>query len=115
MLDDMEINVCVVGVGLAGLTFHIPFILALPHLFRLHSVLERNPAPPAGKVYARFGVPVKINSSLDEVLRSPEIDLVIAPDLPTCDGKLAARIRHITPTGLPALHHIPLPSKMFPS
>lgn len=75
--DNMQINVCVLGVGVAGLTFHIPFVLALPHLFHLHSVLERNPAPPAGKVHARFGIQVKVNRSLDEVLRNPEIDLVI--------------------------------------
>ena len=75
--DDMEMNVCVLGVGVSGLTFHIPFILALPHLFRLHSVLERNLAPPAGKVHARFGVQVKVHRSLDDVLADPEIELVI--------------------------------------
>ncbi|KAF9029462.1 NAD-P-binding protein [Hymenopellis radicata] len=71
------INTCVLGVGLAGLTFHIPFILALPDLFTLHSVLERNPSSPRGKVHDRFGVAVKIHRSLDDVLADPDVELVI--------------------------------------
>ena len=71
------INTCVLGVGLGGLTFHIPFILALRDLFSLHSVLERNPRTPGGKVYERFGVTAKIHQSLEEVLVDPEIELVI--------------------------------------
>ncbi|KAF8639661.1 hypothetical protein AX17_000925 [Amanita inopinata Kibby_2008] len=74
---DKLINVCVVGVGLAGLTFHVPFILALPHLFRLHAVLERNPQSSTGKVHARFGVSVKIHPSFDHVLLDDQIELVI--------------------------------------
>ncbi|KAF8974348.1 hypothetical protein BDZ97DRAFT_1647412 [Flammula alnicola] len=71
------INTCVLGVGLAGLTFHVPFILALSDFFILHSVLERNPHTEGGKVKERFGVAVKIHRSLDEVLADQEIDLVI--------------------------------------
>lgn len=71
------INTCVLGVGLSGLTFHVPFILALSQLFTLHSVLERNPSTPGGKVHARFGVEVKIHRSLDQVLKDPDIELVI--------------------------------------
>ncbi|PFH52541.1 hypothetical protein AMATHDRAFT_139812 [Amanita thiersii Skay4041] len=71
------INVCVLGVGLAGLTFHVPFILALPHLFKLHSVLERTPQSPGGKVHDRFGVLVKIHHSIDQVLQDPEVELVV--------------------------------------
>jgi predicted dehydrogenase len=71
------INTCVLGVGLSGLTFHIPFILALPELFNLHSVLERNPLAPGGKVYERFGVHVTIYRSLDQVLADPTIELII--------------------------------------
>ncbi|KAF8631258.1 hypothetical protein AX15_002585 [Amanita polypyramis BW_CC] len=73
----MAINVCVLGVGLAGLTFHVPFVLALPHLFTLHSVLERNPASPGGKVHVRFGVAVKIHHTFDQVLQDPDVELVI--------------------------------------
>ncbi|KAJ8523427.1 hypothetical protein ONZ45_g26 [Pleurotus djamor] len=71
------IRTCVLGVGLAGLTFHVPFLLALPDLFTLHSVLERNPTTPGGKVHEKFGVSPKIHRSLDDVLADPEIELVI--------------------------------------
>ncbi|KAF8076238.1 hypothetical protein FPV67DRAFT_1470921 [Lyophyllum atratum] len=71
------INTCVLGVGLAGLTFHVPFILALPHVFSLHSVLERNPQSTGGKVHDRFGVAVKIHRTLAGVLNDPEVELVI--------------------------------------
>ncbi|PPQ77371.1 hypothetical protein CVT25_010953 [Psilocybe cyanescens] len=71
------INTCVLGVGLSGLTFHVPFILALPDTFTLHSVLERNPAAEGGKVKERFGVTPKIHRSIDQVVADPEIELVI--------------------------------------
>ncbi|RDB22861.1 putative oxidoreductase C26H5.09c [Hypsizygus marmoreus] len=71
------IKTCVLGVGLAGLTFHVPFILALPEIFTLQSVLERNPQTSGGKVHDRFGVTVKIHRSLEQVLEDPEIELVI--------------------------------------
>ncbi|KAH0587310.1 hypothetical protein J132_09482 [Termitomyces sp. J132] len=71
------INTCVLGVGLAGLTFHVPFILALPQIFTLHSVLERNPQTAGGKVHDRFGVSAKIHRTLEQVLQDPEIELVI--------------------------------------
>ncbi|KAG6880307.1 hypothetical protein C0992_000084 [Termitomyces sp. T32_za158] len=71
------INTCVLGVGLAGLTFHVPFVLALPHIFTLHSVLERNPQTSGGKVYDRFGISSKIHRTLEQVLADPEIELVI--------------------------------------
>ncbi|KAJ3517564.1 hypothetical protein NLJ89_g421 [Agrocybe chaxingu] len=71
------INTCVLGVGLSGLTFHVPFILALPEIFNLHSVLERNPKAEGGKVKERFGVAPKIHRTLDAVLGDQEIELVI--------------------------------------
>ena len=71
------IQTCVLGVGLAGLTFHVPFILALPQLFALHSVLERNPKTPGGKVQQRFGVSPKIHNSLENVLQDEEVELVV--------------------------------------
>ncbi|KAM6495699.1 hypothetical protein JOM56_008405 [Amanita muscaria] len=72
-----QIRVCVLGVGLAGLTFHVPFVLALPHIFRLHSVLERNPQTPGGKLHERFGVSVKIHQAFTQVLQDDEIDLIV--------------------------------------
>jgi predicted dehydrogenase len=71
------INTCVLGVGLAGLTFHIPFVLALPDVFTLHSVLERNPQSTGGKVHDRFNVTVKIHRTLGRVLEDSDIELVI--------------------------------------
>jgi predicted dehydrogenase len=71
------IKTCVLGVGLAGLTFHVPFILALPDLFTLYAVLERNPRSPGGKVKERFGVETKIYKTIDEVVGDEEIELVV--------------------------------------
>ncbi|TFY80813.1 hypothetical protein EWM64_g3195 [Hericium alpestre] len=71
------IKTCVLGVGLSGLAFHIPFVLALPELFALHAVLERNPTSEGGKVKERFGVSVKIHRTLASVFNDPEIELVI--------------------------------------
>ncbi|KAI0080650.1 oxidoreductase [Panus rudis PR-1116 ss-1] len=75
------IKTCVLGVGLAGLTFHVPFVLAHPQLFKLYAVLERKPAGPGGKLQERFGAAaaegVKIYNTLDDVLADPEIELVI--------------------------------------
>ncbi|KAF8843197.1 NAD(P)-binding protein [Paxillus ammoniavirescens] len=71
------IKTCVLGVGLAGLTFHVPFILALPELFTLHAVLERNPQTPGGKVKDRFGVDTTIYRTIEEVVNDKEIELVV--------------------------------------
>ncbi len=71
------IKTCVLGVGLAGLTFHIPFILALPEIFTLYAVLERNPQTEGGKVNERFGVTPKIHRTLDGVLADKDIELII--------------------------------------
>ncbi|CCM04865.1 uncharacterized protein FIBRA_07058 [Fibroporia radiculosa] len=74
------IKSAVLGVGLGGLTFHIPFVLALPQYFSLHAVLERNPTTPGGKLAARFGAEaakgVTIYKTYDEVLADPEIELI---------------------------------------
>ncbi|KAI0761704.1 oxidoreductase [Irpex lacteus] len=75
------IKTAILGVGLAGLTFHAPFTLAFPELFNLVAVLERHPQGPGGKLQARFGPEaangVKIYNTLDDVLADPEIELVI--------------------------------------
>ncbi|TCD66954.1 hypothetical protein EIP91_000732 [Steccherinum ochraceum] len=75
------IKTCVLGVGLAGLTFHIPFVLALPELFTLRAVLERSPQSPGGKLQARFGPEsangVTIYNTLEAVLADKEIELII--------------------------------------
>ncbi|KXN86388.1 hypothetical protein AN958_10250 [Leucoagaricus sp. SymC.cos] len=71
------IATCVLGVGLSGLTFHVPFILALKDLFTLHSVLERNPTQEGGSVKRRFGASVKIHRSFEAVIADSEIELVV--------------------------------------
>jgi predicted dehydrogenase len=71
------IDTCVLGLGLAGLTFHVPFIIALPRQFTLYSVLERNPQSAGGKVHDRFGITTKIHRTLDEVLSDSNIELII--------------------------------------
>ncbi|KAH8106068.1 oxidoreductase [Cristinia sonorae] len=75
------IKTAVLGVGLSGLTFHVPFVLALPDLFTLHAVLERKPQGPGGKLQARFGPDaangVKIYNTLDDVLSDKDIELII--------------------------------------
>jgi predicted dehydrogenase len=71
------IKTCVLGVGLAGLTFHVPFVLALPELFTLAAVLERNPETPGGKVHQRFGITTRIHRTIEEVVNDSDIELVI--------------------------------------
>ncbi|KAH9850027.1 oxidoreductase [Lenzites betulinus] len=75
------IKTCVLGVGLGGLTFHIPFVLARPNLFKLRAVMERNPKAPGGKLQARFGEEaakgVIIHRTVEDVLADPEVELVI--------------------------------------
>jgi predicted dehydrogenase len=54
-------------------------ILALPDLFTLHSVVERK--PPQGKtgstVGDKFNVSPKVYNSVDDLLKDPEVELVV--------------------------------------
>lgn len=66
------------GVGLAGLAFHVPFVLALPQYFNLYAVLERNPQSEGGKVKDRFGfAPQIIHRSIQDVCADPRVQLII--------------------------------------
>lgn len=76
------IKCCAIGAGLSTSTFHVPFILALPDLFTLHSVLERNPKTPSGTICDLFNLSgnqnkVKLYKNLDQVLSDTEIELVV--------------------------------------
>ena len=75
------IKTAVLGVGLGGLTFHIPFVLRLPEHFTLHAVLERKPTGPGGKLAARFGAQaaegVTIYNTYEQVLADAAIELVV--------------------------------------
>jgi len=80
-MSPKPIQTAVLGVGLGGLTFHLPFILALPQYFTLRTVLERNPTQPGGKLEARFGAEaargVRICSAYEEVLGDEGVELVV--------------------------------------
>lgn len=58
--------------------FHIPFILALPEQFRLHTVLERRATAEHSEAKKAYpDVPFKVVTTLDEVLQDKEIELVV--------------------------------------
>lgn len=71
------INVALVGVGLAGQVFHAPLVLALPDLFKLHTVVERAPKSARGTIGEKFNVDTKIANKLEDALNDPEIELVV--------------------------------------
>ena len=62
---------------MSGLTFHVPFILALPELFTLSAILERHPKTEGGKLQERFGVTATIYKTLDDVLNDKELELIV--------------------------------------
>lgn len=66
-----DINVGVVGFGLAGKVFHAPFVSAVPGL-RLASIVERN-----GDAAALAHPGVTIARSVDQMLADPGIRLVV--------------------------------------
>ena len=71
------IRTCVLGTGLASLTFHVPFIFALPELFSLNAILERSPKTEGGKLQERFGVTATVYTTLDDALNDKEIELIV--------------------------------------
>ncbi|KAJ1565432.1 hypothetical protein HK096_002815 [Nowakowskiella sp. JEL0078] len=79
------IRVGLVGFGASAQTFHLPFILALPDIYRLVSVFIRNP----NTIVPNFLDDKLIFSSLSDFLSSP-IDLVVITTPP--DSKLQLAI-----------------------
>ena len=71
------IKLCLLGAGLSGLTFQIPFILALPKLFSLVAIFDIFPEIAREKVASRFGITPKIYATFEDVLTDREIELVI--------------------------------------
>ncbi|CAE6526766.1 unnamed protein product [Rhizoctonia solani] len=72
----------VIGVGSSAVTFHVPFLLALPKLFVLHSVLERKATDDqkkkGGTIGSKFNISdISIANTLEEFLADPELQLVI--------------------------------------
>lgn len=68
------IRTAVVGVGLAGTVFHLPLLAALPELFVVHTVVERN--PQNGGKARKLGLNAKVVRSYEEILADSEIELV---------------------------------------
>ncbi|EPT02790.1 hypothetical protein FOMPIDRAFT_99835 [Fomitopsis schrenkii] len=71
----------VVGVGFGGLTFHIPFLLALSDRFTLYAIVERSPSETGGKLKERFGEKaassVKTYRTYEELVNDCEIELIV--------------------------------------
>jgi scyllo-inositol 2-dehydrogenase (NADP+) len=68
------INAAILGTGMSLTVFHHPLLVALPDLYKVHTVLERS-----GKQSCRsiVGEGVKIVSTYEEVLEDKEVDLVV--------------------------------------
>jgi len=70
------VRASVIGIGLSATVFHIPFILAHPQYFTLHSILERSAT--AEKSVARDKYPgIKVVTTLQEVVGDPEVEVVV--------------------------------------
>ncbi|CAE6423893.1 putative oxidoreductase C115.03 [Rhizoctonia solani AG-1 IB] len=72
----------VIGVGSSAVTFHVPFLLALPKLFEVYSVLERKATDDqkksGGTIGAKFNIPaIRVANNIEEFLADPELQLVI--------------------------------------
>ncbi|GAB1518791.1 hypothetical protein RhiTH_001856 [Rhizoctonia solani] len=72
----------VIGVGSSAVTFHVPFLLALPNLFEVYSVLERKATDEqkksGGTIGAKFNTPaIRVINTIEEFLADPELQLVI--------------------------------------
>lgn len=104
------IKTCVVGVGLGGLAFHVPFVLALPQHFTLYAVMERNPSAPGGKVQARFGEEATkgmiIHRTFEDVLADKEIELVVITTPSETHYALSKRALEAGKHGMPSLHSV---------
>lgn len=74
-MPSRPIRAAVVGVGLAGTVFHLPLLAALPDLFIVHTVVERNPQEKGGKA-RNFGLNPKVVSTIEEALTDAEVELV---------------------------------------
>ncbi|KZT60597.1 NAD(P)-binding protein [Calocera cornea HHB12733] len=77
-MPDKIINVALIGIGNSANVFHIPYILSLPEIYKLHTIYERSATPEKSKGRDKYGhLGVKITTTLEETLADPEIGLVI--------------------------------------
>ncbi|TDZ32401.1 scyllo-inositol 2-dehydrogenase (NADP(+)) IolW [Colletotrichum spinosum] len=71
--SDKKFNVGIIGYGLSAKVFHIPFINLTPQ-FNLHSIVQRKPTASSS---APNDYPtLKHHTSLEPMLRDPEVDIV---------------------------------------
>jgi predicted dehydrogenase len=73
-------NVAVIGYGLSAKIFHIPFILALPHSFKLHGIVQRSPKPNNNAAADFPGI--TIYASAEEAFADPAVSLVVLSTIP---------------------------------
>ncbi|GJJ07518.1 hypothetical protein Clacol_001720 [Clathrus columnatus] len=75
-MSSNPIKTAVIGVGLAGMVFHLPLLVALPDLFDVCVVVERNSQQEGGKA-RKFGINPKVVETVEQAILDPEIELVI--------------------------------------
>ncbi|KDQ10363.1 hypothetical protein BOTBODRAFT_640308 [Botryobasidium botryosum FD-172 SS1] len=72
------IRAAILGIGFSATVFHIPFILALPDVYTLHTIMERKATPSKSIARDKYGsTGVKVATTLEEVLADKEVDLVV--------------------------------------
>lgn len=74
-MSPKPIKTAVIGVGLAGTVFHLPLLVALPDLFEVTVVVERNPEEEGGKA-RKFGIKPKVVPSIEAALVDSAIEFV---------------------------------------
>jgi len=75
-MSPKPIKTAVIGVGLAGTVFHLPLLVALPDLFEVTVVVERNPEEEGGKA-RKFGIKPKVVPSIEAALVDSAIEFVV--------------------------------------
>lgn len=68
-----KINVAIVGTGMSLTVFHRPSIIFHSDKFNLHTVLERS---GRGKAKEVCGEGILVRTTLEEVIKDPEVHLV---------------------------------------
>lgn len=81
MVQPIKAGIIGVG-GSSAVTFHVPFLNALPELFVVHSTLERKATEAekksGGIIGAKFGIAgIRVANTTEEFLEDPELQLVI--------------------------------------
>jgi len=77
-MSSAPIKTAVLGMGMSATVFHIPFILSLPHLFKLHTILERAATPEKSAARDRYGsTGFNVVNTLEEVLSDKDVELIV--------------------------------------